>query len=76
MLSVHQWAPVVGERGGRVTANTRVSFLIRGTTALGTTVADEAFGRCLVAVDPNFMQGSQGVLNIVIWIPVTSLTAI
>lgn len=59
-----------------MTANTRVSFQLAGKTAYGTTVLDEAYGRCLVAVDPNYMQGSQGMLNICIWIPSVSLTAI
>lgn len=57
-------------------ANTRVSFQLAGKKAYGITCADEAFGRIQVAVDPNYMQGSQGVLNIVIWIPVTSLTVV
>ncbi len=57
-------------------ANTRVSFLIGGKTAYGTTVEDEAFGKIEVAVDPQYMQGSQGILRIVIWIPVVSLTVV
>ena len=59
-----------------MTKGRRVSFQIRGTRALGLTVTDEVAGRILVAVDPEYMQGSQGVLNIVIHIPTTSLTEI
>ena len=57
-------------------ACTRVSFQILGKTAYGTTVLDEACGRCLVAVDPQYMQGSQGILSLTIWIPTVSLSAV
>lgn len=59
-----------------MTANTRVSFFIKAVRAYGTTVSDEVSQRILVAVDPQYMQGSQGVLSVVIWIPVTSLTVV
>lgn len=54
--------------------NVRVSFQLQGRTAYGTTCAAEAFGRVQVAVDPNSLPISSGVLSFVIWIPVTSLT--
>lgn len=57
-------------------ANTRVSFLLGGKTAYGTTVADELGGSILVAVDANYMQGSQGILKIVVLIASVSLTEI
>lgn len=56
--------------------NTRVSFQLAGKVAYGITVLEEQFGKVLVAVDPNYMQGSQGVLCITIWIPSTSLTVV
>lgn len=59
-----------------MTANTRVSFQLAGKIAYGTTVMDEAFGRCLVAVDPNYMQGAQGTLFITAWFPTVSLTVV
>ena len=57
-------------------AGTRVSFMIGQVRALGTTITAEGDGRISVAVDPNYIQGSQGILRFVIWIPVVSLTVI
>lgn len=55
---------------------TRVSFLLAGLTAYGTVVQAPALGRCLVAVDPQYMQASQGVLFLTIWIATVSLTVV
>lgn len=57
-------------------ANQRVSFLLSGKKAHGIVVLDEAYDRCLVAVDPGYMQASQGILHITIWIPSVCLTVV
>lgn len=54
----------------------RVRFLLAGQQAYGTIVTAPSLGRCIVAVDPNYMQGSQGVLFITIWIATVSLTVV
>ena len=59
-----------------MSAGTRVSFMIGQVKAYGTTVSDALAGRIQVAVDPQYMQGSQGILSLVVWIPVVSLTEV
>lgn len=54
----------------------RVSFQLAGKTAYGSVVMAQSLDRYIVAVDPQYMQGSQGTVNICIWIPSVSLTAV
>lgn len=54
----------------------RVSFLIGQKTAYGNTVGTESAGGYLVAIDPQYLGASMGVLRIVAFFAAVSLTQV